>query len=69
YDALEDLYGIKVKGERINALKQKYGEKTDRITDFIRNIEQISYSGMSGADISSLKDEALKLLDPRGFAK
>ena len=69
YDALEDLYGIKVKGERINALKQKYGEKTDRITDFIRNIEQISYSGMSTSDISSLKDEALKLLDPRGFAK
>ena len=69
YDALEDLYGIKVKGERINALKQKYGEKTDRITDFIRNIEQISYSGMSTSDISPLKDEALKLLDPRGFAK
>ena len=69
YDALEDLYGIKIKGERINSLKQKYGEKTDRITDFIRNIEQISYSGMSGADISFLKDEALKLLDPRGFAK
>ena len=69
YDALEDLYGIKIKGERINSLKQKYGEKTDRITDFIRNIEQISYSGMSTSDISSLKDEALKLLDPRGFAK
>ena len=69
YDALEDLYGIKVKGERINALKQKYGEKTDRITDFIRNIEQISYSGMSTSDILPLKDEALKLLDPRGFAK
>ena len=69
YDALEDLYGIKIKGERINSLKQKYGEKTDRITDFIRTVEEISYSGISGADISSLKEDAIKLLDPRGFAK
>ena len=69
YDALEDLYGIKIKGERINSLKQKYGEKTDRITDFIRTIEEISYSGITGADISSLKEDAIKLLDPRGFAK
>jgi hypothetical protein len=69
YDALEDLYGIKIKGERINSLKQKYGEKTDKITDFIRTIEEISYSGITGADISSLKEEAIKLLDPRGFAK
>ena len=69
YDVLEDLYGIKIKGERINLLKQKYGEKTDRITDFIRTVEEISYSGMSGADISSLKEDAIKLLDPRGFAK
>lgn len=69
YDALEDLYGIKIKGERINLLKQKYGEKTDKITDLIRTIEEISYSGMSGADISSLKEDAIKLLDPRGFAK
>ena len=69
YDALEDLYGIKIKGERINSLKQKYGERTDRITDFIRTIEEISYSGITGADISSLKEDAIKLLDPRGFAK
>ena len=69
YDALEDLYGIKIKGERINSLKQKYNGKIDEITDFIRNIEEISYSGITGADISSLKDDAIKLLDPRGFAK
>ncbi|MBR4532198.1 BatD family protein [bacterium] len=69
YDALEDLYGIKIRGERINSLKQKYGEKTGRIADFIRNIEEISYSGITGADISSLKEDAIKLLDPRGFAK
>ena len=69
YGALEELYSIRLKGERINALKQKYEGKIDDITDFVRKIEQISYSGMSGADISSLKDEALKLLDPRGFAK
>ena len=69
YDALEDLYGIKIKGERINSLKQKYGEKTDKITDFIRNIEEISYSGITGADISSLKEDAIKLLDPRGLKK
>lgn len=69
YEALDELYGIKIKGERINSLKQKYGEKTDKITDFIRNIEQMSYSGMSGADISALKDEAIKLLDPRGMKK
>ena len=69
YDSLEDLYGIKIRGERINSLKQKYGEKTGRIADFIRNIEEISYSGITGADISSLKEDAIKLLDPRGFAK
>ena len=69
YGALEELYSIRLKGERINALKQKYEGKIDDVTDFVRKIEQISYSGMSGADISSLKDEALKLLDPRGFAK
>ena len=69
YDALEDLYGIKIKGERINSLKQKYNGKIDEITDFIRKIEQLSYSGMSGADISSLKEDAVKLLDPRGLKK
>ena len=69
YGALEELYSIRLKGERINALKQKYEGKINDITDFVRKIEQVSYSGISGADISSLKDEALKLLDPRGFAK
>ena len=69
YEALDELYNIKVKGERINSLKQKYGEKIDEITGFIRNIEQISYSGMSESDISALKDEAVKLLDPRGLKK
>ena len=69
YDALDELYNIKIKGERINMLKQKYEGKIDEITDFIRKIEQLSYSGMSGIDISSLKDEAIKLLDPRGLKK
>ena len=69
YEALDELYNIKIKGERINSLKQKYGEKTDKITDFIRNIEEISYSGITGADISSLKEDAIKLLDPRGLKK
>ena len=69
YDALDELYNIKIKGERINSLKQKYEGKIDEITDFIRKIEQLSYSGMSGIDISSLKDEAVKLLDPRGMKK
>ena len=69
YDALEELYGIKIKGERINSLKQKYNGKIDEITDFIRKIEQLSYSGISGIDISSLKDEAVRLLNPRGLKK
>ncbi|MBO7128127.1 BatD family protein [bacterium] len=69
YDALEELYNIRLKGERINAMKQKYNGKIDEITDFIRKIEQLSYSGTSGIDISSLKDEAVKLLDPRGLKK
>jgi len=69
YDALYELYNIKIKGERINALKQKYEGKIDEITDFVRKIEQLSYSGMSEIDISSLKDEAIKLLDPRGMKK
>ena len=69
YDALDELYNIKIKGERINMLKQKYEGKIDEITDFIRKIEQLSYSGMSEIDISSLKDEAVKLLDPRGMKK
>ena len=69
YGALEELYSIRLKGERINALKQKYDGKIDEITDFIRKIEQISYSGMSNADIAELKSEAVKLLDPRGLKK
>lgn len=69
YGALEELYGIRLKGERINALKQKYEGKIDEITDFVRKIEQISYSGMSNADIAGLKNEAEKLLDPRGLKK
>ncbi len=69
YGALEELYGIRLKGERINALKQKYEGKIDEITDFVRKIEQISYSGMSNADIAGLKNEAVKLLDPRGLKK
>lgn len=69
YDALEELYNIRLKGERINALKQKYEGKIDEITDFVRKIEQISYSGMSNADIAGLKNEAVKLLDPRGLKK
>lgn len=69
YDALEDLYGIKIKGERINSLKQKYNGKIDEITDFIRKIEQISYSGMSNANVEELKNEAVKLLEPRGLKK
>ena len=69
YDALDQLYNIKIKGERINMLKQKYEGKIDEITDFIRKIEQLSYSGMSEIDISSLKEEAIKLLDPRGLKK
>ena len=69
YDALEELYNIRLKGERINAMKQKYNGKIDEITDFIRKIEQISYSGMSGANIDELKNEAVKLLDPRGLKK
>ena len=69
YNALEELYNIRLKGERINAMKQKYNGKIDEITDFIRKIEQISYSGMSGANIEELKNEAVKLLDPRGLKK
>ncbi len=69
YDALDELYNIKIKGERINMMKHKYEGKIDKITDFIRKIEQLSYSGMSEIDISSLKDEAIKLLDPRGMKK
>ena len=69
YGALEELYGIRLKGERINALKQKYEGKIDEITDFVRKIEQISYSGMSNADIAGLKNEAVKLLNPRGLKK
>ena len=69
YGALEELYGIRLKGERINALKQKYKGKIDEITGFVRKIEQISYSGMSNADIAGLKNEAVKLLDPRGLKK
>lgn len=69
YDALEELYSIRLKGERINSLKQKYDGKIDEITDFVRKIEQISYSGMSNADIAELKNEAQKLLDPRGLKK
>ncbi len=69
YDALEELYNIRLKGERINAMKQKYDGKIDNIADFVRKIEEISYSGMSNADISELKNEAVKLLDPRGLKK
>lgn len=69
YDALDELYNIKIKGERINMMKHKYEGKIDKITDFIRKIEQLSYSGMSEIDISSLKEEAIKLLDPRGLKK
>ena len=69
YGALEEIYGIRLKGERINALKQKYEGKIDEITGFVRKIEQISYSGMSNADVAGLKNEAVKLLDPRGLKK
>jgi hypothetical protein len=69
YGALEELYNIRLKGERLNTLKQKYEGKIDNITDFVRKIEEISYSGMSNADISELKNEAIKLLDPRGLKK
>ena len=69
YGALEELYKIRLKGERINAMKQKYDGKIDQITDFIRKIEQVSYSGTSNADIAELKNEAVKLLDPRGLKK
>ncbi|MBP5405562.1 BatD family protein [bacterium] len=69
YGALEELYRIRLKGERINAMKQKYEGKIDQIADFIRKIEQVSYSGRSNADIAELKNEAVKLLDPRGLKK
>ena len=69
YGALEELYSIRLKGERINALKQKYEGKIDDVAGFVRKIEQISYSGMSNADIAGLKNEAVKLLDPRGLKK
>ena len=69
YGALEELYNIRLKGERVNILKQKHTGKISEITDFVRKIEQISYSGISNADITELKTEAINLLDPRGMKK
>lgn len=69
YDALKELYSIEIRGERSQALLKKHGNSFQNITEFIREIEHMSFSGQNVENLNSLKEKAVALLRFRGKIK
>jgi len=69
YDALKELFGIELRGERKQNLKRKYGESIEDVLGFIKEIEHSSYGAKDDADLSDFKLKALAFLNFRGHKK
>ncbi|HNW81517.1 MAG TPA: BatD family protein [bacterium] len=69
YDALKDLYSIEIRGARSQALLKKHGNSFADITEFIREIEYLTFSGTNVNNLNALKEKASGLLRLRGRKK
>lgn len=69
YDALKDLYGIEIRGERNQDLLKKHGNSFADITALIREIEYLTFSGGAVENMAKIREKASQTLRFRGRKK